>query len=121
LTIGVELAATPSVLLFLDEPTSGLDSQAAYSLVRFLQNIAASGVPIICTIHQPSAIIFDMFDHILLLAPGGRKIYFGETGDDSSTLVEYFYRNGAEKSSTANPAEFILDAVADQNVTDDRS
>lgn len=29
LTIGVELAAKPSLLLFLDEPTSGLDSQSA--------------------------------------------------------------------------------------------
>lgn len=28
LTIGVELAAKPSLLLFLDEPTSGLDSQS---------------------------------------------------------------------------------------------
>lgn len=118
LTIGVELAAAPSALLFLDEPTSGLDSQAAYSLVRFLQDIAASGVPIICTIHQPSAIIFDMFDHILLLAPGGRTVYFGETGDNSSTVVEYFSRNGAEMGITANPAEFILDTVADRSMAD---
>lgn len=30
LTIGVELAAKPKLLLFLDEPTSGLDSQVRY-------------------------------------------------------------------------------------------
>ncbi|KAK7698654.1 hypothetical protein SLS64_012393 [Diaporthe eres] len=118
LTIGVELAAAPSALLFLDEPTSGLDSQAAYSLVRFLQGIAASGVPIICTIHQPSAVIFDMFDHILLLAPGGRTVYFGETGDNSGTVVDYFARNGVAMASTANPAEFILDTVADPAMAD---
>jgi len=29
LTIGVELAAKPKLLLFLDEPTSGLDSQVS--------------------------------------------------------------------------------------------
>ena len=29
LTIGVELAAKPELLLFLDEPTSGLDSQTS--------------------------------------------------------------------------------------------
>lgn len=40
LTIGVEVAARPSVLLLLNEPTSGLDSQATYSLVTFLQRIA---------------------------------------------------------------------------------
>lgn len=118
LTIGVELAAAPSALLFLDEPTSGLDSQAAYSLMRFLQGIAASGVPIICTIHQPSAVIFDMFDHILLLAPGGRTVYFGETGDNSGTVVDYFARNGVAMASTANPAEFILDTVADPALAD---
>lgn len=118
LTIGVELAAAPSALLFLDEPTSGLDSQAAYSLVRFLQGVAASGVPIICTIHQPSAVIFDMFDHVLLLAPGGRTVYFGETGDNSGTVVDYFARGGAAMESTANPAEFILDTVADPAMAD---
>ncbi|KAL1860717.1 hypothetical protein Daus18300_009060 [Diaporthe australafricana] len=118
LTIGVELAADPSALLFLDEPTSGLDSQAAYSLVQFLQGIAAAGVPIICTIHQPSAVIFDMFDHILLLAPGGRTVYFGETGDNSGTVVDYFSRNGVTMDSTANPAEFILDTVADPSMAD---
>jgi ABC-type multidrug transport system ATPase subunit len=36
-TIGVELAAKPNLLLFLDEPTSGLDSQSAFSIVRFLK------------------------------------------------------------------------------------
>lgn len=43
LTIGVELAAKPSLLLFLDEPTSGLDSNSAYSIVRFLKKLAAAG------------------------------------------------------------------------------
>ncbi|ESZ92805.1 hypothetical protein SBOR_6821 [Sclerotinia borealis F-4128] len=120
-TIGVELAANPSMLLFLDEPTSGLDSQAAYSLVTFLQRIAASGVPIICTIHQPSAVIFEMFDHVLLLTRGGRTIYFGETGSNASTVVDYFSRNGSEMDSSANPAEFILDTVATPSGGDDWS
>jgi ATP-binding cassette subfamily G (WHITE) protein 2 (SNQ2) len=38
-TIGVELAAKPELLLFLDEPTSGLDSQSAFNIVRFLRNL----------------------------------------------------------------------------------
>lgn len=52
--LGVELAADPEFLLFLDEPTSGLDSQASYEIVRFLKRIAASGLAVLCTIHQPS-------------------------------------------------------------------
>lgn len=43
LTIGVELVAKPSILLFLDEPTSGLDSQSAYSIVKFLRKLADVG------------------------------------------------------------------------------
>ncbi|CAG8053829.1 unnamed protein product [Penicillium salamii] len=110
-TIGVELAARPSSLLFLDEPTSGLDSQAAFALVEFLKRIAAEGIPIVCTIHQPSGVLFDMFDHVLLLAPGGRTVYFGETGDNSSKVVEYFGRHGAVIEQNVNPAEFIISAA----------
>ena len=36
LTIGIELAAKPQLLLFLDEPTSGLDSQTAWSICDVL-------------------------------------------------------------------------------------
>ena len=31
-TVGVELAAKPELLLFLDEPTSGLDSQTSWAI-----------------------------------------------------------------------------------------
>lgn len=41
LTIGVELAAKPKLLLFLDEPTSGLDSQVSiFTLIYILPTIA---------------------------------------------------------------------------------
>jgi ATP-binding cassette subfamily G (WHITE) protein 2 (SNQ2) len=56
LTIGVELAAKPQLLLFLDEPTSGLDGQSAYNIVRFLKKLAAAGQAILCTIHQVRAV-----------------------------------------------------------------
>lgn len=44
LSIGVELAAKPSILLFLDEPTTGLDSQSAFGVVSFLRMLADSGM-----------------------------------------------------------------------------
>ena len=69
-TIGVELAAKPNLLLFLDEPTSGLDSQSAYSIVRFLKKLSRAGQAIVCTIHQPSSILIQEFDMILALNPG---------------------------------------------------
>lgn len=43
LTIGVELASKPELLMFLDEPTSGLDSAAAFNVVRFLRKLADAG------------------------------------------------------------------------------
>ncbi|KAJ5757976.1 P-loop containing nucleoside triphosphate hydrolase protein [Penicillium nucicola] len=111
-TIGVELAAKPSALLFLDEPTSGLDSQAAFSIVFFLRKIAAEGIPIVCTIHQPSGMLFEMFDHVLLLASGGKTVYFGETGENAQHVRDYFAKNGAIMGKTDNPAEFIISTVA---------
>ena len=105
LTIGVELASKPELLLFLDEPTSGLDGQSAWNLVRFLKKLAASGQAILCTIHQPSSLLFESFDKLLLLESGGETVYFGDIGPDSSLLQEYFARYGAICPSNVNPAE----------------
>ncbi|KHO01599.1 BMR1-like protein [Metarhizium album ARSEF 1941] len=110
-TIGVELAAKPELLLFLDEPTSGLDSQSAFNIVRFLKKLAAAGQAILCTIHQPNATLFENFDRLLLLQRGGRTIYFGEIGEDASILRAYLKRNGAEAAPTDNVAEFMLEAT----------
>jgi len=59
-TIAVELAAKPKLLLFLDEPTSGLDSQSAWAIMSFLRSLADNGQAILCTIHQPSAELFQV-------------------------------------------------------------
>ncbi|PFX22027.1 Protein white [Stylophora pistillata] len=55
---------TDPPLLFADEPTSGLDSFLAQSLVTALQQLAAQGRTIICTIHQPSSDVYAMFDSL---------------------------------------------------------
>jgi ATP-binding cassette, subfamily G (WHITE), member 2, SNQ2 len=110
-TIGVELAARPELLLFLDEPTSGLDSQSAFNIVRFLRKLAAAGQAILCTIHQPNASLFENFDRLLLLQRGGETVYFGEIGHDANVLISYFRRYGAECPPNANPAEWMLDAI----------
>ncbi|KAI9499206.1 ABC-2 type transporter-domain-containing protein [Zychaea mexicana] len=111
LTIGMELVAKPK-LLFLDEPTSGLDAQSSYNIVRFIRKLADAGWPVLCTIHQPSAILFEHFDHLLLLVRGGRTAYYGEIGKDARTMIDYFESNGGPTCSPdANPAEYILEVV----------
>ncbi|KAH6685828.1 brefeldin A resistance protein [Plectosphaerella plurivora] len=112
LTIGVELASKPELLMFLDEPTSGLDSGAAFNIVRFLRKLADAGQAVLCTIHQPSAVLFEHFDELLLLKSGGRVVYHGPLGQDSQDLIGYLESNGAsECPPDANPAEYMLEAI----------
>ncbi|ORY61510.1 ABC-2 type transporter-domain-containing protein [Pseudomassariella vexata] len=112
LTIGVELAAKPPLLLFVDEPTSGLDSQTSWAILDLLEKLTKAGQAILCTIHQPSAMLFQRFDRLLFLAKGGRTVYFGDIGENCKTMTSYFERNGAPACPhDANPAEWMLDAI----------
>ncbi|KAJ3536716.1 hypothetical protein NM208_g6606 [Fusarium decemcellulare] len=114
LTIGVELAAKPPLLLFVDEPTSGLDSQTSWAVLDLLEKLSKAGQSILCTIHQPSAILFQRFDRLLFLSKDGRTVYFGEIGDHSKTLTDYFERNGAPICPPGeNPAEWMLEVTGD--------
>ncbi|KIW88628.1 uncharacterized protein Z519_10674 [Cladophialophora bantiana CBS 173.52] len=109
LTIGVELAARPQLLFFLDEPTSGLDSQTSWSILSLLERLRNNGQAILCTIHQPSAMLFQRFDRLLLLADRGKTTYFGPIGESCKTVIAYFERNGAPSCPVgANPAEWLL-------------
>ncbi|GAB1196369.1 hypothetical protein APSETT444_005638 [Aspergillus pseudonomiae] len=118
LTIGVELAAKPELLIFLDEPTSGLDSQSSWSIVAFLRKLADHGQAVLSTIHQPSALLFQQYDRLLFLAKGGKTVYFGEIGEQSRTLLDYFEANGARACGSdenhtdrGKPAEYMLEII----------
>ena len=117
LTIGVELVANPSVL-FLDEPTSGLDSRAALVVMRVVKRISSTGRSVLCTIHQPSAELFSMFDRLLLLGKGGVQVYFGPLGEDGEQLVKYVESTTSannrpqHKPRATNPASWMLDVLA---------
>ena len=63
----------------------------------FLRKLADQGQAILCTIHQPSAELFQVFDRLLLLRKGGQTVYFGDIGPNSSKLIGYFEGNGAAK------------------------
>ncbi|CAH0493288.1 unnamed protein product [Peronospora farinosa] len=111
-TIGVEVVSNPSVL-FLDEPTSGLDARSALIVMRGVQSIARTGRTVLCTIHQPSISIFELFDGLLLLQKGGYTAYFGDLGVDSVKMLEYFASiPGTEEiRSQYNPATYMLEVI----------
>ena len=112
LTIGVELTAKPKLLVFLDEPTSGLDSQTAWSICQLMKKLANHGQAILCTIHQPSAILMQEFDRLLFMQRGGKTVYFGDLGEGCKTMIDYFESHGAHKCpADANPAEWMLEVV----------
>lgn len=110
-SVGIEMAAKPEIL-FLDEPTSGLDGQSAISIIQLLRKLARSGYTILCTIHQPSAILMDGFDDLLLLAKGGKTVYEGPLGEHCSTALKYFAQHVEPcKIPEENPAEYLLATV----------
>jgi ABC-type multidrug transport system ATPase subunit/ABC-type multidrug transport system permease subunit len=106
LSMGVELITDPSFLL-CDEPTSGLDSVASARLVRTLKAVAAQGKMVMCTIHQPSSTVFNMFDKLLLLSEG-RAIYYGPV----NACIPYFNTIGYTCEPYCNPADFIMELIA---------
>jgi ATP-binding cassette subfamily G (WHITE) protein 2 (PDR) len=87
-------------------------AQSSWSIIAFLRKLSSAGQAILCTIHQPSAILFQEFDRLLFLARGGKTVYFGELGENSRTLLNYFESNGARKcDEDENPAEYMLEIV----------
>lgn len=111
-TIAIELAARPELLLFLDEPTSGLDSDSAWYFCTLLRRLADSGQAILCTIHQPSSPLLTLFDRLLFLKEG-HSMYFGDFGPDFRTVIGYFEKHEARECKPhENPAEWMMEVTS---------
>ncbi len=64
-----------------------------------------------CTIHQPSIFLFQMFDQLLLLKRGGETVFFGDIGDHAHHLIAYFTAIPGTPAIAegANPATWMLE------------
>eukprot|EP01104_Vermistella_antarctica_P013164 TRINITY_DN3949_c0_g2_i1.p1 TRINITY_DN3949_c0_g2~~TRINITY_DN3949_c0_g2_i1.p1 ORF type:complete len:818 (+),score=162.59 TRINITY_DN3949_c0_g2_i1:127-2580(+) len=110
--IANELMTNPSLVL-LDEPTSGLDASLAFTLLKTLKRLAATGRTVITTIHQPSSQMYELFDKLLLLSDG-HPVYFGPAADAES----YFSGLGHPCPHNYNPADWFLELVSVEYGTD---
>lgn len=85
LNIALELIREPLVM-FVDEPTSGLSSMDSEMVMDLLKEQTLKGKLVIVNIHQPSSVIFKMFDKLLIMDKGGYLVYYGNPVDS----VVYF-------------------------------
>ncbi|KAL3661570.1 hypothetical protein V7S43_013330 [Phytophthora oleae] len=103
LSIAIEMLSDPSILL-LDEPTSGLDSASTYNVIKLISRLSHEGRTILCTIHQPSSLVYEMFANVVILT-AGRTVFFGPR----KKILLHFSFLGYDCPQYQDPAEYFID------------
>lgn len=88
-------------VIFFFDIFRGLDSYSCNKVIELLKKLAAQGRTIICTIHQPSAKLFQEFDQVYVLSAGS-CIYQGGTAQ----MVPFLQAVNIPCPMYHNPADF---------------
>jgi hypothetical protein len=80
---------------------SGLDSMSALQVISHLKSLAEGGRTVVCSIHQPSSKLFEIFDDVFLIKEG-QCLYNGPISDLTYILGEA----GFQCPSFYNRADF---------------
>ncbi|CAH0516261.1 unnamed protein product [Peronospora belbahrii] len=105
LSIAIELLSNPSILI-LDEPTSSLDSSSAHNVMKYILKLCGEGKNVVCTIHQPSSLVYDMFTNVIVLSQG-QTVYCGSR----AKVITHFTSVGFNCPLYMNPAEYYVNLV----------
>lgn len=111
LSIALELIDDPKII-FLDECTTGLDSSSSTQCIKLLKNLATEGRTVICTIHQPSASILKMFDHMYAMSDGC-CIYEGS----NENLLPFLQQLELVCPCNNNPVDYLLEIANNADIT----
>ena len=98
LSIGVELAGLPQILL-VDDATCGLDSRTAREVVATLGRVAENGLTVAAILHQPSWPLLSRIDDVLCIGRGGYAVYCGPTTE----ALAYFASAGQRRRILTHP------------------
>nr|XP_022919464.1 ATP-binding cassette sub-family G member 4-like [Onthophagus taurus] len=109
LIIALELVNNPPVI-FLDEPTTGLDEITLLSCMKLLKLLTGEGRTIICTIHQPSDNVFNLFDNVYFLVKG-RCVYKGKPGE----IIPFLNEINLSCPLNYNPADYLIELIAEND------
>lgn len=106
-SIANETLAMPRIFL-LDEPLTGLDSSRAVDVMTSLRRQAReNGTTVMLTIHQPSSSLYQCFDRLLLMGPGGRTAFFGDVDD----AVAHFSKLGHPLPELWAPSDHFIELL----------
>merc|ERR1712091_744073 len=75
-----------------------------------LRRLAGSGVNLVTVIHQPSELLFAMFDRVLLMSGAGGPAYQGVA---SLALRHFEATFGLRCGRFTNPADYLLELVSE--------